>query len=123
MKELTDGELIQSALRPSELDEDSHDVRYYQQSHMLVDGDYKVHIQHLYFHYQNWSSSPISMAIFYDILNLSRKVKNTIFINKNLCTINLELNLGNYVRHQKSKEKKERLRQVSCLKPKTQCED
>jgi hypothetical protein len=123
MKELTDEELLELASVRSEQDDDSMDVGYYQESHRIVDGNYKVYAPHLYYHYKKWSISPIGLEVFYAILKLDRKIHKYIFINKELCTINLELNLGSYVRSKKSKEKKERLGQIPCIKSKTKCED
>lgn len=126
MKELTDEELLQAALTKTESedeDTDRLDVGYYQESHRIVDGIYRVFVPHLYFHYQRWSVSPIGLEVFYAILKLDRKLHKYIFINKELCTINLELNLGTYVRSKKKQEKEKRLRQISSLESKAERKD
>jgi hypothetical protein len=123
MNGMSDEELLKQALLTSEDDETEYfDVKYYQEKHLLVRGQFRIHVNILYSHYKEWSVDPISISNFYDILNI-RKYGRYIFLNKLMCTIDITRLIGNYVRRKKSKEKKARLRQISSIKPKVECED
>lgn len=119
---LTDDQLLELALEYKEGDySERYDVGYYQSEHNIVDGKDKIYLEILFFHYCKWSNDPINLKIFGDYLNLKRKTKQAIFIDKKQCTIELDKILGEYVKQKKRKEKEKRLSQVSSLKPKTQC--
>jgi hypothetical protein len=122
MKKLTDEELIELAKLEDanqEYYDNSFDVGYYQESHMIVDGSDKVYSEILYHHYKRWSASPISLDLFHDMLKLNKKGSNFIYIDKKTCNIDLKRVLGAYVKSKKIREKEKRLRQISSIKPKT----
>jgi hypothetical protein len=116
---LSDEELIELAQQQIEDDGDRFDVAYYQERFSLFDGQYRVFIEHLYAHYQNWSIDPIGLEIFKDMLNLSRKDKDSVFIDKEMCILDLDKLIGTYVKKERERQKEERLRKVSGTKPKT----
>jgi len=117
---LTDKELLDLALSEEiEQDNDFHDVKYYQEKYLIVDGKYKYYTKHLYSHYKVWSVDPISLDIFHDMLQLNRKHKDSIFINKEMCNLDLDRIVGDYVKKERARQKEKRLRQISCSEPKT----
>jgi len=122
MKKLTDEELIELA-KQEEIDQEyydnSFDIGYYQESHMIADGKHKVFNSILYHHYKSWSVSPVSLELFYSMLKLNRKTFTAIFIDKQLCNIDLNKVIGSYVKAKKVREKEKRIRQISSLKPQT----
>ena len=122
MKKLTDEELVELAKQEdSQQDyyDNNFDIPYYQESHRIVDGNNKVYVDILYYHYKRWSSSPISLSLFHNMLKLNRKKSNSVYIDKQSCTIDLNKVLGAYVKSKKSREKEKRIRQISSIKPKT----
>jgi hypothetical protein len=122
MKKLTDEELIELAKLEDanqEYYDNSFDVGYYQESHMILDGNDKVYTEILHHHYKRWSASPISLDLFHDMLKLKRKKSNSVYIDKKICNIDLNKALGAYVKSKKIREKEKRLRQISSIKPKT----
>jgi len=115
---ISDEELIKLAQINTELpDDDLLDVKYYQEAHMIYDGNYGIYRKHLYRHYKNWSVDPASLEVFSDMLQLSNKDKKYFHINKETCTLNLEKVIGDYVKEKREVQKKERLRQLSSVKP------
>lgn len=118
---LTDEELIELAKKELEgsEDDDRMDIGYYQERFLLVDGNFKVYIDHLYKHYKNWSSDPISLSIFKDMLKLKRKNSISCFIDKDKCNLDLDKLVGDYVKEKRTGQKEKRLRQVPSFKPKT----
>lgn len=115
MKELTEEELIE--LAKQEIDQDyydnSFDIRYYQQSHQIVDGDYRMYFHYIYDHYSNWSHDPISKDIFLEYINLKTKDSTAIYINKEQCSIDTDKLIGNYVKKERKKQKEKRTGKVS----------
>jgi hypothetical protein len=111
---LTDEELISLALQEDNKSEplEQFDVKYYTQRHNIVDGKDKIYTKHLYLHYKKWSIDPLTLRIFHDTLEVKRKFKQTIFIDKKQCTIDLDKLIGEYVRSEKKRKKEERLRQI-----------
>ena len=121
---ISDEELIKLAQIATELsDDDLLDVKYYQEAHMIYDGTYSIYRKHLYRHYKNWSVDPVSLEVFSDMLPLSKKDKKHFYINKEACTLKLEKVIGDYVKEKREVQKKERLRQLSSVKPTIKCED
>jgi hypothetical protein len=120
-RKLTDEELVEIAKQPTELDEenDRHDVGYYQERFCIRDGEERVFIDHLYNQYKGWSIDPIGLNAFADMLKLSRKDKISVYINKEMCSLNLDELIGSYVKKERERQKEERLRKVSSIKPKT----
>jgi hypothetical protein len=117
---LTDEELVELAkLDQENVEDDRLDVKYYQECHIIVDGKDCIFTHHLYDHYKKWSSDPISLSIFVDMLQLNKKDTTSLYINKTSCNINLDRILGEYVKEERKRQKEERLRQVSGFKPKT----
>lgn len=114
MKELTEQELIELAKK--EIDQDyydnSFDVGYYQQSHQITDGDYRLYTHYLYHHYTKWSSSPISIQFFLEYLKLNKKDNKSIYINKELCNINVDILIGEYVKKERKEQKEKRIRKI-----------
>jgi hypothetical protein len=123
-RKLSDEELIELAKQTTELDDDDrHDVGYYQDRFCLFDGEYRVFVNHLYSHYKTWSVDPIGLNAFQDMLKLNRKDRTSVYINKDMCNLNLDELIGNYVKKEREKQKEERLRKVSGVKPKTKRQD
>ena len=120
-RKLTDEELIEIAKQQTEIDEseDRHDVGYYQERFRIIDGDYRVFVEHLYNQYKNWSIDPIGLNSFRDMLKLNRKDGTSVFINKDECCLNLDELIGDYVKKERQRQKEERLRKISSTKPKT----
>lgn len=120
-RKLTDEELIEIAKQTTELDkeDDRHDVGYYQERFCIMDGEDRVFVEHLYNQYKGWSVDPIGLKAFWDMLKLSRKDKTSVYISKDLCSLNLEELIGNYVKKERERQKEERLRKISSTKPKT----
>lgn len=119
---LTDEELIELAKQETELDkeeDDVRDVKYYQERFTIKDGKYKVFFTHLYKHYHDWSSDPVSESIFKDFLNIKQKNNNFCCIDFESCTINIGKMIGDYVKEKRSRQKEKRFRQVPSFKPKT----
>lgn len=117
---LTDEELVELAkLDQEDVDDDRLDVKYYQESHIIRDGDDYIFTKHLYDHYKKWSSDPINLSIFVDMLQLNKKDSIGLYIDRKLCNINLDKILGEYVKEERKRQKEERLRQISSIKPKT----
>lgn len=116
---LTDEELIALASQQIENDDDTHDIGYYQERFRIIDGEYRVFIDHLYHHYKNWSSDPIGLNAFKDMLKLSRKDSTSVFINRDECSLNLYELVGTYVKKERESQKKERLRKISSTKSET----
>lgn len=117
---LTDEELIEIAKQQTELDQDDdrHDVGYYQERFRIIDGEYRVFVEHLYAQYKSWSSDPIGLNSFKDMLKLNRKDSTSVFIDKNECGLNLEELIGTYVKKERERQKEERFRKISSTKPK-----
>jgi len=108
---LTDEQLIELALQESSEDLDERfDVGYYQEKHMIVDGSYKIYIAHLYNHYKNWSIDPISLEFFSDMIQLNKKDKNSFYINKETCNLDLNKIVGDYVKKERKSQKEKRFR-------------
>lgn len=124
MKNLTDKELIDLA-NAYETDEDYEvwDLRYYQQTFLIVSGNYKLSTSHLYYHYKNWSNNPVGVEQFLEILSIEKKSKNDLYIDKNLININITKLIGEYVTEQKKEEKEKRFRKISSIKSKIKCKD
>ncbi len=122
---LTDEQLAEIASQglDEEFDSDSFDIRYYQEQFRIQDGSFRVCTIHLYYHYENWSTNPIRIGVFLDMLTLSRKNDRYLFLDKAVCNINLDKLLGSYVRREKEAAKKERARQVPSIKPSAKRED
>ena len=117
---LTDKELIDLALTEEvEQDNDFHDVKYYQEKHLIVDGKDKYYTKHLYDHYKTWSIDPISLDIFHDMLQLNKKFKDSVLINKDMCNLDLDKIVGDYVKKERNRQKEKRFRQISCSESKT----
>jgi hypothetical protein len=115
---LTDEELIEIASSDSiSDDEEVWDIRYYQQTFNIVDGNYKMEIDHIYHHYSNWSSNPVSIKQFVELLNLEKKTTG-LYINQHMCNFSIVNIVGDYVKKEKDAVKKERLRKISGIKPK-----
>lgn len=113
---LSDDELIDLAKNMKDFEEDLHDVSYYQQAHSIVDGKDKVITKHLYFHYKNWSTDPVNLKYFVDFLKLENKNEKFILLNKQNCIIVVEKIVGDYVKKERERQKKERLRKISSIK-------
>jgi hypothetical protein len=111
MKKLTDEELIELAIQEFTQYEEStsFDVPFYQQIHSIIDGKNKVYLSHLYYHYKKWSIDPVEFRMFCDTINIKRRTKDAIFIDKAFCTIDLDKNLGNYVKSKKNRKKETRV--------------
>jgi len=108
---LTDEQLIELALQESpDCSDDRFDVGYYQEKHMIVDGNYKICKAHLYNHYRNWSTDPISLEFFASMIQLNKKDKNSFYINKELCNLDLNKVVGDYVKEKRKGQKEERFR-------------
>lgn len=121
---LTDEELIELAKTlKEEEDNDRLDVGYYQDAHLIKDGPDRISTPILYYHYKNWSSDPISLEIFLDMLNLNSKDLKFVFLDRQHTNINLERIIGDYVKEQRKRKKEERLREVSSLKSKIKRQD
>jgi hypothetical protein len=122
---LTDEELAEIASQglDEEFDSDRFDIGYYQEQFRITDGNFRVCTIHLYYHYENWSSNPIRMDTFLEMLTLARKNEHYLFVDEKTCNINLDKLLGSYVRREKEAAKKERARQVPSLKSETERED
>jgi hypothetical protein len=118
-RKLDDEELIALARQQEEWENDRFDVGYYQERFGLKDGDYRIFTAHLYAHYKNWSVDSISLEIFKDMLNLSRKDSSSVFIDKDNCSIDLDKLIGVYVKKERERQKEERSRKVSGIKSKT----
>lgn len=110
MRQLTDEELIELASQDPEDGLPTNDVSYYQHMHCIVDGNTRVYTSHLYLHYYNFSSSPVSLQEFHDIIKLSKKSKSCLYLDNKLCNLDLGKLLGDYVRKKKKDKKEERLR-------------
>lgn len=125
MSDISDEELLKAALQKdeSEDEEEWFDIKYYQERFNICNGTDKVYLKHLFYHYEKWSIDPVSFTLFCDIIKVRKKHHGAIYINKDKCTINLDQNLGSYVKHQKTKEKEKRLRQISSIKSQAKCED
>lgn len=118
---LTDEELIEIANSQSiSEDEEVWDIRYYQQTFNVTSGNYKMEINHMYHHYSNWSSSPVDVNQFVELLNLEKK-KNGLYINQHVCNFSIVNIVGDYVKKEKDTGKKERLRKISSTKSKAKC--
>jgi hypothetical protein len=120
-RKLSDEELVEIAKQATELDadDDRHDVGYYQERFCIFDGDHRVFTNHLHLHYKSWSSDPIGLNAFQDMLKLNRKDKTSVYINKDLCSLNLDELIGNYVKKERERQKEARLRKISGIKSKT----
>lgn len=117
---LTDEELIELAKQVEiDNDEDRYDVKYYQERFMIIDGTYRVYFIHLYNHYKKWSVDPIGLESFKDMIQLNRKSDKHCYLDREMCNLNLDKLLGEYVKEKRQAEKEKRLRQVSSFKPKT----
>jgi len=108
---LTDEQLIDLALQETnEEANENFDILYYQQSHMIYDGSFKIYKRHLYSHYRKWSIDPISLALFSDMIQLNKKDKNYFYINKETCNIDLNKVVGDYVKKERKDQKEKRFR-------------
>lgn len=117
---LTDEQLISLANECSnEEDFEAWDLRYYQESFNLNSGKYKIATDHLYYHYSNWSINPVDIDQFVDIINIDKKNKKDLYIDKNGTNINITKLIGEYVEEQKKIKKEERFRKISSIKSKT----
>jgi len=114
---LTDEELVELAKKQQDdLENDYHDVRYFQECHQILDGSYPVLINHLFFYYKNWSSDPLFKNSFVELLNLNKKTNNYVMIDRDRCTINLNKLTGDYVKKERKRQKEERSRKISSAK-------
>ena len=117
---LTDEDLIELAKEGLQEDyEDRGDVKYYQESFLIMDGSNKIALEHLYHHYKRWSFDPLSIEVFLDFLKLQRKQKSICYIDKSVCNIDFLELIGDYVRKKREDQKEKRFRQVPGFKPKT----
>jgi hypothetical protein len=108
---LTDEQLIDLALQETnEEANENFDISYYQQSHMIYDGSFKIYKRHLYNHYRKWSIDPISLVLFSDMIQLNKKDKNYFYINKEKCNIDLNKVVGDYVKKERKDQKEKRFR-------------
>jgi hypothetical protein len=115
---LTDDELIALANKDqNEIGEDFHDVKYFQELHIIRDGANPVLITHLYFYYKNWSADPLFKNSFVELLNLNKKTNNYVMIDKSICTIDFYKLTGEYVKKERANQKEERSRKISSSKP------
>ena len=119
---VTNDKLIEIAKLEDEEHDTRHDVAYYEESFRIVSGNNKIYTKHLYHHYKNWSEQPIDLDMFHAIINIKRKGKHTLCLNKKECLINLDKVLGDYVKAEKN-EKKKRLRKVPSIKSKIERKD
>lgn len=116
---LTDEELLELAkLCDEDSDEEMWDIAYYQETFNIQNGEFKILITHLYSHYTKWSISPVKMEEFCKLLRIEKKTEEAVYMNRELCTIDISKVIGEYVREQKKNEKEERLRKISGIKPK-----
>lgn len=120
----TDEELVELAkLCDENSDEDTWDINYYQQTFSIVDGDFRLLATHLYSHYKKWSLGAVNFEEFFNLLKLQKKVRGEVFINREVCTIDILKVIGEYVQEQKKIKKEERLRKISGTKSKAQRQD
>ena len=116
---LTDEQLIELAISEAveECDE-VWDVKYYQQTHLIKDGNYKIYSKHLYQHYNLWSVNPVSITTFIELLQLNKKNDKILYIDNLYTNINISKLIGDYVKKQTQRKKEERLRKVPSTKSK-----
>jgi hypothetical protein len=105
MKQLSDQELIELALKDPDEGIPEDDIAYYQQVRQLFDGTHKVYTHHLYFDYYKFSNNPMNLDYFHDKIKISRKTKTCLYVDKKLCAIDLDKLLGDYVREKKAAKK------------------
>lgn len=105
MRDLTDKELIELALQSPEDDLPSDDIEYYRQSRNIIDGKNKIYTKHLHYDYCKFSNQPVELDYFHDRINLGRKSKNCVYLNKAACNVDLDRILGDYVREKKVSKK------------------
>lgn len=110
MKQLSDQELIELALKDPDEGIPEDDIAYYQHVKQIVDGKSKVYTHHLFFDYCRFSNNPMNLEYFHDKINISRKTKTCLYVDKTLCTIDLDKLLGDYVREKKANKKEAGLR-------------
>lgn len=121
---LTDEELIELAQKEYEdSGEESFDVAYYQERFNITSGSYRIYLVMLYEHYRKWSIQPVSYLLFCDIIKVDRKANSCIFINREVCSLELGIIVGSYVRKRKKENKEKRLRQISGSKSKIERKD
>lgn len=120
--ELSDEELLELAKQDTLFEDDDLekvDVMYYQAKFNIKDGNYKVYLEHIYYSYKKWSSSPTSIETFSSFLNLKRKNNIFCYIDKQSCKLNILKLIGAYVKEKRANQKEKRFRQVPSFKPKT----
>ncbi len=110
MKQLSDEELLELALKDLEEGLPEDDISYYQHTRQIVDGNNKVYTHHLYFDYCKFSNDPVNLRYFHDKIKITKKTKTCLFVNKALCSIDLDRLLGDYVREKKAVKKEKGLR-------------
>lgn len=102
---LTDEQLLRIALSQEPVTEQEvifeHDVVKYQRDFNLVDGDFQAPLEHLYFHYFNWSKQPVSLSEFKKNISLNRKGFIYFYVDKDKCNIDFYKLLGDYVKFKK----------------------
>ena len=116
---LTDEELIALAQQVKEEDTESFDVGYFQERFNLCDGTHPVLIVHLYKFYKEWAFNPVNCDIFIDVLKLTKKDTDYIYIDRDKTTLDLDKLVGAYVKEYRKKQKEKRFREISSSKPKT----
>lgn len=109
MKQLSDQELIELAMTDPDEGIPLDDVTYYQHTYQIVDGKTRVYTAHLYSNYLKFSSNPVSLNYFHDIIKLTKKSRDCLYLDKNICTLDLDKILGDYVREKKIRKKEKRL--------------
>lgn len=117
---LTDEQLIEIA-NSGEIEEcdEVWDVKYYQESTQIKDGNYRIYCKHLYEHYKTWSINPVRMDLFIELLELSRKDDKIMYIDNLYTNINISKLIGGYVKKESKWEKEKRFRKISSTKPQT----
>jgi hypothetical protein len=111
-----DEDLIELARNFEGFEEESGDVKYYQNNFGITSGDYAVVLNHLYHHYKKWSSDPVSLEGFVDQLDLDIKNKNYVLLDNAKCNIQFDKLMGDYVKSKRKSQKEERLRKISSSK-------
>lgn len=121
---LTDDELIEIA-NSEDIEEcdEIWDVKYYQESNQIKDGNYRIYYKHLYEHYKSWSINPVHLDLFIELLQLSRKDDKITYIDNLYTNINISKLIGEYVKKESKWKKEERFRKISSTKPKTKCKN
>jgi hypothetical protein len=117
---LTNDQLLKIAKQEDDEECDRrHDLAYYEETFRILSGNNKIYTKHIYHHYKKWSEDPVDIKVFHAIINIKRKGKETLLLNKKECLIELDRVLGDYVKAEKA-EKKKRLREVSSVKSKAE---